>query len=433
MIHFQRFKLKNGLNVIFHFDPTTPLAVVNTLYDVGARDENEEKTGFAHLFEHLMFGGSVNIPEFDSPLQRAGGESNAFTSNDITNYYNVLPANNLETALWLESDRMLSLAFTDKSLEVQRSVVIEEFKQRYLNQPYGDVWLELRPLAFKNHPYKWATIGKEIRHIEEATMQDVKDFFNKFYNPSNAVLCVAGNFELEFVKEKVEKWFADIPSGIKPPRNISREEKQTEFREKTIERNVPANAFYYAFKMPERRSPQYYTVDLLSDALGRDKSSRLYVSLKKEQKLVSNISAFIMGSVDDGLLLISGKLAEGVDFETLEIALFKELENFNKQEIEEKELNKLKIKFRTAKEFQEQGLLNRAMNLCFYELIGDANGINLESGLYDKISPKDIHFVARDLLKKSNCSALKVKAVKTDLSSDKIDLQTELNTDLQND
>ena len=191
MIQFKRYTLNNGLKVILHHDKTTPMAVVNTLYDVGARDEQEDKTGFAHLFEHLMFGGSIHVEDFDQELQKAGGESNAFTSNDLTNYYEIIPANNIETALWLESDRMLSLAFTDKSLEVQRSVVIEEFKQRYLNQPYGDVWLELRPLAYEKHPYQWATIGKDITHIEKAEMSDVKAFFKKFYCPSNAILCLS--------------------------------------------------------------------------------------------------------------------------------------------------------------------------------------------------------------------------------------------------
>jgi predicted Zn-dependent peptidase len=288
MIHFERYILKNGLTLLFHKDTTTPLAVVNTLFDVGARDESEEKTGFAHLFEHLMFGGSVNIPDFDAPLQMAGGESNAFTSNDITNYYDVLPKTNIETALWLESDRMLSLAFTDKSLEVQRNVVIEEFKQRYLNQPYGDVWLELRPLAYTNHPYKWATIGKEIKHIEEAKMDDVKAFFKKHYCPANAILCIAGNFEFEEIKALVEKWYGDIPAGIKPARILDAEPVQEEYREKTIERAVPTDAFYYAFKMPERRNELYYIADLLSDALGRDKSARLFVSLKKEQQNIAN-------------------------------------------------------------------------------------------------------------------------------------------------
>ena len=357
MIHFDRFELENGLIVLFHKDISTPMAVVNVLYDVGARDESEDQTGFAHLFEHLMFGGSVNIPEFDSALQMAGGESNAFTSNDITNYYDVLPANNLDTALWLESDRMLSLAFTDKSLEVQRQVVIEEFKQRYLNQPYGDVWLLLRPLAYKKHPYKWATIGKEISHIENATMDDVRSFFQRFYCPSNAILCVAGNFELEQVKERVSYWFSTIPSAKKPFRILPAEPDQTEYRELTVERKVPADAFYYAFKMSERKSEGYYVTDILSDAIGREKSSLLYISLKKEKQFVSEISAYITGSLDEGLLIISGKLNEGVSFEMLDEALWNCLEQIKNVELSEIELDRLKIKIRTAKEFQEQGLL----------------------------------------------------------------------------
>ncbi len=411
MIEFERFKLKNSLTVLFHKDVTTPMVVINTLYDVGARDESEDKTGFAHLFEHLMFGGSVNIPDFDAPLQNAGGESNAFTSNDITNYYDVLPAHNIETGLWLESDRMLSLAFTEKSLEVQRNVVIEEFKQRYLNQPYGDVWLELRPLAYEKHPYKWATIGKEISHIENATMEDVKAFFHKHYNPSNAILCIAGNFELEEIKRLVEKWYGDIPAGIKPARILDKEPKQKEFREQIIERSVPSDAFYYAFKMPERRDPAYYIVDILSDALGREKSSRLYVSIKKEKQIASSISAYITGSLDDGLLIISGKLNPGKTFEELDKALWEVIDEMKKTTISKEELDRLLIKIRTEKEFQEEGLLNRAMNLCTFELLGDANGINEEREIYQSITPKHIHHYANEILKQTNCSLLKVKAI----------------------
>lgn len=414
MINYDKFTLENGLTVLFHKDVTTPMAVVNTLYDVGARDESEEQTGFAHLFEHLMFGGSINIPEFDTPLQLAGGENNAFTSNDITNYYDVLPVNNIETALWLESDRMLSLAFTEKSLEVQRSVVIEEFKQRYLNQPYGDVWLELRPLVYKVHPYKWATIGKEIKHIEDATMDDVKTFFKKFYSPSNAILCIAGNLELENVKTMVQKWFGDIPKQDKPFRNLPKEPKQTEFREKTIERKVPADAFYYAFPMVNRKHEDYFVYDTLSDALGRDKSARLYVGLKKEQNLVSNISAYVMGSLDEGLLVISGKLNEGVTFEALDTAFWNELDNMKSNILSEGELLKIMNKIRTSKEFGDQGILNRAMNLCSYELLGDANLINHESEMYQKITPNDIQRVAKAVLQKTNCSLLKVKAIHND-------------------
>jgi zinc protease len=410
MIEFERFKLDNGLTVIFHKDVTTPMAVVNTLFDVGARDESEEKTGFAHLFEHLMFGGSVNIPDFDAPLQNAGGESNAFTSNDITNYYDVLPVQNIETALWLESDRMLSLAFTDKSLEVQRNVVIEEFKQRYLNQPYGDVWLELRPLAYEKHPYKWATIGKEIKHIEDATMDDVKAFFQKHYCPSNAILCIAGNLELDHVKALVTKWYGNIPSGKKPARILPLEPEQKKFKEKTIERDVPTDAFYYAFKMPERRDPAYYIVDILSDALGREKSSRLYISLKKEKQIVSNISAYITGSLDHGLLVISGKLNDGKTFEELDSALWEVINELKKEIMPDEELARLMIKIRTEKEFSEQGLLNRAMNLCTFELLGDANGINEESEVYNAIKPTHLHEMAQYVLVKSNCTLLKVKA-----------------------
>lgn len=409
MIQFEKFTLQNGLRVIFHKDTTSPMSAINILYDVGARDEHEHKTGFAHLFEHLMFGGSVNIPEFDPPLQAAGGENNAFTSNDITNYYDVLPAQNLETALWLESDRMLSLAFTPKSLEVQRSVVIEEFKQRYLNQPYGDVWLELRPLAYEVHPYKWATIGKNIEHIEDASMEDVKAFFKKHYNPSNAILCITGNFELVNIKLLVEKWFGDIPSGKKHIRMLPKEPEQQEFREKTIKRKVPVDAFYYAFKMPERKNPDYYVVDLLSDALGRDKSSRLYVKLKKELELVSEIAAYITGSIDEGLMIISGKLSDDVSFEAFDQALWKVLNEIQDKEISEKELKRLKIKIRTAKEFQDQSNLNRAMNLCFFELLGDANGINEEAQIYAQIDSKSLKRVANQFLIKENCSLLRVE------------------------
>ncbi len=410
MIHFDRFTLDNGLRVLFHQDTTTPLAVVNVLYDVGARDESEDQTGFAHLFEHLMFGGSINIPEFDTPLQLAGGENNAFTSNDVTNYYDVLPVENIETALWLESDRMLSLAFTPKSLEVQRQVVIEEFKQRYLNQPYGNVWLELRPLAYQKHPYKWATIGKKIEHIEDATMDDVKAFFQKHYNPQNAVLCIAGNLELDEVKAMTEKWFGGIPSGEKYVRNLPVEPEQREFREQLIESDVPTDAFYYAFKMVDRKHDDFYTADALSDALGRDKSSRLFVSLKKEQKLVSEINAYIMGSHDEGLLVISGKLNDGISFETLDEALWKELASLCSEPMESTELEKIMVKIRTAKAFQDQGLLNRAMALATNELLGDANDVNLENEKYKLITPEDMHRVANNIFQKQRCSVLRVKS-----------------------
>ena len=411
MIQFERFELKNGLKVIFHKDLSTPMAVVNTLYDVGARDESESQTGFAHLFEHLMFGGSINIPAFDSPLQNAGGESNAFTSNDITNYYNVLPAQNIETALWLESDRMLSLAFSEKSLEVQRSVVIEEFKQNYLNQPYGDAWLELRPLAYEVHPYKWATIGKEIKHIEDATLEDVKSFFHKYYNPANAILCIAGNFELDYIKTIVNKWFGDIPKQKKPVRILPAEPKQLAFRKKRIERDVPADCFYYAFKMAERKSEEYYMADVLSDELSKEKSSKLYLKLKKELQLVTEINTYILGSIDHGLFIITGKIAPDSSLEELDKALWLVLEEYKTIPINDEELKRLKLKIRTSREFQEQALLNRAMNLCFYELLGDANGMNEEAQIYQAIESSHLLALAQSLLLKENCSLLEIKSI----------------------
>ena len=411
MIQFERFELKNGLKVIFHKDLSTPMAVVNTLYDVGARDESESQTGFAHLFEHLMFGGSINIPAFDSPLQNAGGESNAFTSNDITNYYNVLPAQNIETALWLESDRMLSLAFSEKSLEVQRSVVIEEFKQNYLNQPYGDAWLELRPLAYEVHPYKWATIGKEIKHIEDATLEDVKSFFHNYYHPSNAILCIAGNFELDYIKTIVNKWFGDIPKQKKPVRILPAEPKQLAFRKKRIERDVPADCFYYAFKMAERKSEEYYMADVLSDELSKEKSSKLYLKLKKELQLVTEINTYILGSIDHGLFIITGKIATDSSLEELDKALWLVLEEYKTIPINDEELKRLKLKIRTSREFQEQALLNRAMNLCFYELLGDANGMNEEAQIYQAIESSHLLALAQSLLLKENCSLLEIKSI----------------------
>ena len=406
MISFHRFTLPNGLKVIFHQDKTTPMAVVNTLYDVGARDEDPNHTGFAHLFEHLMFGGSVNIPDFDAPLQRAGGESNAFTSNDITNYYDVLPSQNIETALWLESDRMLSLAFSDKSLEVQRSVVIEEFKQRYLNQPYGDVWLELRPLAYKTHPYQWATIGKEISHIEQATMDDVRSFFGTHYHPGNAILTIAGNYENNQIEDMVSTWYGNIPGKKKGARILMQEPPQNEYRTLTLKRNVPASAFYYAFKMSERKSEGYYIADLLSDEVGKDKSGKLYLSLKKDKALVHEINAYILGSLDEGLFIVSGKLMPGKTFEALDTALWEVLESFKNTLISTPDLNRLRMKGKTSKAFQEQGLLNRAMNLSFFELLGDAHGINEEEAIYNAIQASHLQDYAKSLFNPSNCSRL---------------------------
>lgn len=412
MVTFERFTLDNGLRVIFHQDKTTPMAVVNTLYDVGARDEDPNRTGFAHLFEHLMFGGSINIPNFDGPLQKAGGTNNAFTNNDITNYYNVLPVQNIETALWLESDRMLSLAFTEKSLEVQRSVVIEEFKQRYLNQPYGDLWLELRPLAYKVHPYQWATIGKNMIHIEEATMEEVKAFFKKYYHPGNAILCIAGNLELEEVKNLVEKWYGDIPAREKHVRDIPTEPKQTEFRTKTIVRDVPSDLYTYAFKTPSRFDKDFFATSLLTDILGRGKSSRLYKRLKKELELVTEVSAYATGSVDPGLLTVSIHPSDNITLEQIDEEFWKILNEVREELVNETELIKNLNKFKTTKAFAEQGVMQRSLSLCVYEWLGDAELINTDMNSYEQVTTEDIQKVARDILNKENCSQLIIKAKK---------------------
>ncbi|GAA4203434.1 pitrilysin family protein [Pedobacter jeongneungensis] len=406
MVDFNRFTLANGLKVLVHEDATTPMAVLNILYDVGARDEDPEKTGFAHLFEHLMFGGSVNIPSYDEPLQRVGGENNAFTSNDITNYYITLPSENIETAFWLESDRMLSLAFSEKSLDTQRNVVSEEFKQRYLNQPYGDVWLKLRPLTYKKHSYRWATIGKELSHIENATMEDVKAFFKKHYTPQNAILVVGGNVKTEEVKKLAEKWFEPIPAGEKYVRDLVQEEPQTEARQETVKANVPLNAIYMAFKMPGRLNQDYYAFDLLSDILSRGQSSRLYNSLLKEQQLFSDINAYISSSLDPGLFIVEGKLVEGITIEAAEKAIWAELDKLKAELVADAELTKVKNKVESVLVFSEMSLLDKAMNLAYYELLGDAALLNQETEAFLKVTAEDIKRISNETFSPNSSSTL---------------------------
>jgi len=406
MIQFEKYILKNKLKLIIHKDDSTPMACVNILYNVGARDEDESKTGFAHLFEHLMFGGSINIPNYDEPLQLAGGENNAFTTNDITNYYCTVPSENIETAFWLESDRMLSLAFTDKSLEVQRNVVIEEFKQRYLNQPYGDVWLILRPLAYKVHPYKWATIGKEISHIETAVMDDVKGFFKKHYCPANAILVVAGKVDSRQVIELAEKWFEPIEAGDVTKRNLPAEPPQKEERKLTVNRDVPQDAIYKAYHMCARNDADYYATDILSDVLSRGNSSRLYKSLVKDKKLFSELSAYVMGDIDKGLFVISGKLSEGVSVNEAEAGIESELQKIKAELVDTEELQKCKNKVESTLIFSEMDVLNKATNLAVAELLGDANEVNLEAEKYQKVTSEDVKRIANEVLRKENCSTL---------------------------
>ena len=406
MIKYESKTLKNGLRVLVTEDPSTPLATLNIMYCVGARDENPEKTGFAHLFEHLMFGGSVNIPEYDSPLQLAGGDNNAFTNNDITNYYLTLPANNLETGFWLESDRMMSLAFSEKSLEVQRSVVIEEFKQRYLNQPYGDVWLLLRPLAYKVHPYQWATIGKVVEHIENATLEDVRDFFFRYYCPDNAIMTVAGGVKSEEVFALAEKWFGDIDRKTPARLPLPAEPVQTEYRELTVHRDIPYDSVYRAYHMCSRLDKQFYAVDLLTDILSRGKSSRLYNSLIKEKKLFSEINAYSTADFDNGLLIVEGKLIAGVSMKDAEAAIDEEINSICQTVISDDELDKVLNKVESTMEFSEMELSGRALNLAIAEYMGDAELVNTELVLYRKVTSLDIQKAAQQIFRKENCSTL---------------------------
>lgn len=406
MIQFERFTLSNGLRVLVHPDHSTPMAVVNVMYNVGARDEDPNKTGFAHLFEHLMFGGSIHIPDYDEPLQRAGGENNAYTTNDLTNYYCQLPADNLETAFWLESDRMLSLAFSKKSLDVQRKVVCEEFKEHYINKPYGDVWHIMRNMAYEHHPYRWMTIGKELKHVEDAQLQDVKDFFFKFYRPSNAILVVAGRVEVEQVRNLAEKWFGDIPSGDFYARQLPQEERQLLAVRKIVEANVPVDAFIKTWHMADRVGEGYYVADLITEVLGGGGSSRLYQRLVKEQKLFTNIDCYHFGSVEPGLLTIDGKLVRGVSAEQAEAAVNKEVQQLMNEKISDHELQKIKNKTESVITFEDMSLMNRANSLAFYELLGDAQMMNTELARYHQVTASDILNHANEIFREENSHTL---------------------------
>lgn len=406
MIRYRRFILNNGLRVVLHQDYTTPLAAINILYNVGSKDENPDKTGFAHLFEHLMFGGSVNIRDFDTPLHHAGGENNAFTNGDITNFYDTVPVENLETVLWLESDRMISLAFNQKSLNVQKKVVVEEFKETCLNEPYGDAWHHLSDMNYKKHPYRWPTIGLKPDHIEGATAQDVKDFFRKYYCPANAILVLAGPFEYEYALALVNKWFGDIKPGKANQRNLPDETEQMKKERRVVCSHVPATSLYMTFRMPERMHPDFYAIDLLSDILGDGTSSRLYDRLLKNQKLFSYIDGYITGSVEPGVFVIEGRPAEGVSVEEAEDAIWKELEILKCELVDEDELLKLKRKLETSNAFSETSILNIAINLAYYEMLDEPDLINTEFDYYNAVTEQDIQKVANDILQEHRCNTL---------------------------
>jgi zinc protease len=406
MIKYHRFTLENGLRVLVHEDGSTPMVAVNVLYDVGSKDESPKRTGFAHLFEHLMFSGSQNIPNFDGPIQLAGGENNAFTNTDITNFYNVVPAENLETAFWLESDRMFELNFSEKALDTQRKVVVEEFKETCLNQPYGEVWHHLMDLTYKVHPYRWPTIGLVPEHVEEATLAEVKDFYYRYYRPNNAVLVVAGNCSLEQVKHLTKKWFDEIPKGELSKRKTPQEPKQKAYRRATKKADVPVDGIYMAFHIPDRLAPEYYAIDLLSDILCNGQSSRLYRKLVKNEEIFSEIDCYITGTIDPGLFIVEGKPADDISLETAEKAIWTELELLKNKEIPKSELQKIKNKAESTLIFSELNILTKAINLAFFELLGDTDLINRESELYQLITAKEIQQQAQIVFAKENCSTL---------------------------
>ena len=410
MIEINRKTLANGLRIVHSEDKNTQMVALNVLYNVGARDEHPDHTGFAHLFEHLMFGGSVNFPDYDTHVQNAGGENNAWTNNDITNYYITLPRQNVETGFWLESDRMLSLDFNERSLEVQRHVVVEEFKQRNLNQPYGDVGHLVRSLVYKEHPYQWPTIGKEPAHIENATLDEVKDFFFRFYAPNNAILAVTGNISFEDTVALAEKWFGPIPRRDVKPRNLPVEPQQTEERRLTVERNVPVDALHLVFHKCDRLHPDYYVFDMLSDLLSAGRSSRLIQHLVVERQVFGSVDAYISGSIDAGMFYVVGKLAPGITLEEAEAAVWQELEAMKTEDIAEEELEKVKNRYESEQIFSNINYLNVATNLAFFELIGRAEDINHEVEKYRAVTADRIKEVAKRTFVRENCSVLYYKA-----------------------
>jgi len=406
MIQFEKFQLDNGLKVLVHQDTSTPMAVVNVLYNVGAKDEDPAKTGFAHLFEHLMFGGSVNIPVYDEPLQRAGGENNAYTTNDLTNYYCQIPAENIETAFWLESDRMLSLAFSKKSLEVQRKVVCEEFKEHYINKPYGDAWHKMRSLAYTKHPYRWMTIGASLAHVEDATMEDVKDFFFQFYRPNNAILVVTGNVQTEQVKQLAEKWFGPIEAGKPYVRNLPKEPVQEKSRSMDVRADVPLDMLMMTWHMGGRFDEGYHATDLITEVLGGGTSARLYEQLIKVKQIFSSIDCYHFGTVDPGLLVIEGKLVKGISMAVAEKAVLEEIEKIKNEILDAKEVQKVINKTESVICFEDMSIMNRAHSLAYYELLGDADLMNKELGMYQRVTPSMIQQTAQQIFQDSNRNTL---------------------------
>ncbi|MBK9793779.1 MAG: insulinase family protein [Sphingobacteriales bacterium] len=405
MIDYSREVLDNGLTLIHHHDKTTPFVIVNTLYKVGAKHEDEHRTGFAHLFEHLMFSGSKHFADFDKPLQEAGGENNAFTNNDYTNYYDMVPAVNIETPMCLEADRMVNLNINKKSLDVQRKVVCEEFKENYINQPYGNVWHILREMVYEKHPYRWPTIGKELKHVEDATLEDVKAFYSKYYQPSNAILVLAGNIEKEQASTLAKTYFGELTGSVVEKR-IFEEPEQTMAKEKTVYEDVPLNAIYIAFKICDRLHPDYYASDVTSDILSNGTSSRLHQKLVKEEKAFVEIDAYITSSDDIGMFVVEGKITDGIELQKATDLIWAELKKMQEEKVNESELQKCKNKMLTYMNFSEASLLNRAISLAYYELLGNANLINEEEQQYDAVNAEHIQQFAQKTFTKERSNTL---------------------------
>ncbi|OFY63441.1 MAG: peptidase M16 [Bacteroidetes bacterium RBG_13_42_15] len=406
MINYNSFTLENGLRILVHEDRSTPLAAMNILYDVGSRDEDPESTGIAHLFEHLMFGGTATIPEFDKHLLIAGGENNAFTNTDITNYFITLPADNIETAFWLESDRMNLLDFSQRNLDIQKNVVTEEYNQRYLNQPYGDAMLIMRPLAYKIHPYRWPTIGMDISHIRDISLGKIRDFFFSHYAPNNAILTLAGNISADHVTNLARKWFGKIERRNVRPRTLPPEPRQTGGRMLTVERDVPSDALYKVWHTGPRTGNDFYTLDLITDILAGGESGRLYTKLVRQKKLFSEINAYITSDIDPGLIILHGKLMKGVDIQYAEESINRVINDLKEKYPSSPEMEKVKNKFESSNVFTNTSILHKAMNLSFYHLIGNTELINNEVDLYRKTSREMVAEAANKYFIPSSCSTL---------------------------
>jgi len=406
MIRFERHTLANGMRVLVHRDEGTPMVTVNILYDAGSRDEDPGATGFAHLFEHLMFGGTPAVPLFDVPVMMAGGENNAFTNNDITNYYITIPANNLETALWLEADRMRGLDLNEERLSNQKSVVTEEFRQRYLNQPYGDLMLLLRPLAYQVHPYRWPAIGMDISHIERADLAAARQFYDRFYKPSNSILSVAGNVNPDEVFTLAEKWFGEIPGGGTNRRHLPEEPEQSGRRELTVNRLVPAAHLLMAFHTGARTSRDFYILDLMTDILAGCDSARFPSLLVRQQELFSDADIYLSGDADPGLVIFSGRLRDGADIGKAEEAVTTELNRLTEEAVTPAELDKARNRYESHRLMSYMNAANKAFNLAYHEVLGNAEGINAEKEQYMSVNAGEITEVSRKTFRTENSTVI---------------------------